>query len=147
MVTKVLRKLRNKIGEMRNPKDYQWQEGTTTVRWERGKGSNQSPGPGSLVEATITADLSYGSSNQGGNSPTSGDAIWDEEGWIFYLQNLPLQTHQGTWKWSLQGSALRYRAEQRKRLWMEWIWWKQTQDQHSPPLSVSSIHSYAPSYI
>ena len=75
MVTKVLRKLRNKIGEMRNPKDYQWQEGTTTVRWKRGKGSNQSPGPGSLVEATITADLSYGSSNQGGNSPTSGDAI------------------------------------------------------------------------
>ena len=48
---------------------------------------------------------------------------------------------------SLQGSVLRHRAELGKRFWIEWIWWKPTQDQHNPLLySYSSIHSHLSTY-
>lgn len=67
---------------------------------------------------------------------------------IISFQDLLLaKPTQGPGKWSLQGSALKCRAVQGKRVWMKWIWWKQTQDCYNPPPLLFNIHSHPSTHI
>lgn len=66
--------------------------------------------------------------------PPEVKRAWGETLWILpsslpivSFQGLPLaKPIQGPRKWSVQGSAWGRRAGQRKRIWLEWIWRKQT---------------------